>query len=137
MRLRVAALSVTIEQTPSPITASVSSGSSGSRRVLARDCSSGPWAAWIAVDGPIRLVAFGGLIGFRARGSKCPGVSGHELLGLAEPLRGHQASDRRRGFRPEAALLDRHRQQDRAIGVGDVAHVPGLVFLADMLRRSR
>ena len=42
---------------------------------------------------------------------------------------GHQARDRGGRFGAEATLLDGHRDHDRAPGVADVGHVPGLVFL--------
>src|SRR5438105_476654 len=141
MRWRVAALSVTTEQIPRPTTASVSSGSSGRRSRPRPARSSRRSGVWIAADGPIRVLALGGLIrsseGSRSGGSKRLRRSRDEALGLAEPLRGDQPRDGRRGFRSEAALLDRHRDHDRPRRIGEVAHVPGLVFLAHVFGRAR
>ena len=55
----------------------------------------------------MRLGALIGLVrgvGMAAGSEGFPGA-GDELLGLAEPLRGDQASDRRGGFGAEAALF--------------------------------
>src|SRR5665213_4049692 len=139
MRSRVAAPSVITEAIPRPSTASVSSGSSGSpRRVPALDsgvCS----GAWITEE-PSGVGLEGGFIAWWSwclEGSKCMGRSGNELLGLTEPPRGDQPGNRRRGFRAEAALFHGHRDHDRPVGVADVGHVPGLVFLPGMFRGAR
>ena len=107
-------------RSPSPITASVSSGSSGRRSVRAPGAGS---------------CARGARSGGCDRAQRAQSVfelPATNFLRLAEPLRGDQARDRRGRFGAEAALLDGHRDHDRALRVADVAHVPGLVFLADV-----
>src|SRR4051812_30689058 len=59
--------------------------------------------------------------------------AGDEGLLLVEPLREHDARDRRRGLRAEAAVLDGDGEHDRPALVGHEAHVPRLVAVARAL----
>src|SRR5262245_50045467 len=117
MSSAVAPVRVTIEQAHSASTASSMIGSNGSVSPTDR----GGAATGTSSTSRIGVVTAGGVISTRVR------LADDELDRLPEPLRHDRARDRGRSRRAPAAVLDRHRDDDRAHRVVDEADVPGLV----------
>src|SRR6185312_16506543 len=127
MSSAVASAIVSSDPMHSPITARNRIGSNGSSIPGARGAAdAGSVTSWTAG------------FGVTVRGGISAGVrlAGDEGLLLPEPLREHDACDRRRRLRAEAAVLDGHGQHDRAALVGHEAHVPGLISMARTLGRA-
>src|ERR671910_2716178 len=109
--MRVAPLSVTIEQATSPSTARSSSGSSRRRHSLGTSAGGGSEAGWIGVVAALTLRSEGIRCG---RGSSGRARSLHELAAAdPEPLLEDEPRGGRGGLGAEAALLHRHDDDDR------------------------
>src|SRR5919198_311857 len=117
MSLAVAPVRMTSDAAHSPTTASSRIGSKGSASPIGRAGA----AAGTSSTSRIGVLTEGGVISERVR------FPGHELDLLPVPLRHDRPRDRRRGGRAPAAVLDRHRDDDRPRPVVDEAHVPRLV----------